>query len=469
MARKQILRYNSKLKILAGELRNRSAFSFIIRLFICMVLSGSFPGNPHAQIAQTVTISSSPNPVGSGARALGMGGAFIGVADDATAASWNPGGLIQLETPEISVVGAYNHRTEDTTYAAFPEASGPQRVSTAEINYFSLALPFSLFSKNMIFSLNYQHLYDFNKAVSYGFTQTAPAGPPLTLNNLIDYEQEGALRAISPAFAVQITPKLSFGFTLNFWEDLFEDNGWESNYHQTGAGVFAGFPFTSRVDIREKYQMTGFNYNIGFLWNMNHTFTLGGVFKSPLSADLQHEYHYADSITFPTAPASNSSNQVNLTEDETLDMPMSYGLGLAVRLSDAFTVDVDIYRTEWGDYTLRRADGTESNPITGKPQNLSDIGATTQVRLGGEYLVIGEKMVFPVRAGVFYDPEPSEKNPDDFMGFSLGAGIIYKKMVYDVAYQYRFGRDVRTATVGDAASSQDVDQHTVYVSFIYHF
>jgi len=445
------------------NLRNITLF------FICILLAGPFPGNLHAQITQTVSISSSPNPVGSGARALGMGGAFIGVADDATAASWNPGGLIQLEAPEISVVVAYNHRTEDTTYMAFPEASGPQRISTTEINYISLSYPFRLFAKNMIFCLNYQHLYDFNKTVAYGYTYTASTGPALTLNNLIDYEQEGAFRAVSPAFAVQVTPKLSVGFTLNFWEDLFEDNGWESNYHSSGTGTFAGFPFTSSVDIREKYQMEGFNYHIGFLWNINNTFTLGGVFKSPLSAGLQHDYHFASSVTFPTAPASNSANQVNLTEDETLEMPMSYGMGLAVRLSDAFTIDVDIYRTEWGDYALRRADGTESNPITGKPQSQSDIGATTQVRIGGEYLVIGEKMVIPLRAGVFYDPEPSEKNPDDFMGISLGTGIAYKGMVYDVAYQYRFGRDVRTTTVGDAASSQDVDQHTVYVSFIYHF
>jgi len=441
------------------SLRNITLF------FICILLAGPFPGNLHAQIAQSVSISSSPNPVGSGARAIGMGGAFIGVADDATAASWNPGGLIQLETPEISVVVSYNHRTEDTTYMAFPEASGPQSISTTEINYISFSYPFSLFAKNMVFSLNYQHLYDFNKTVAYAYTYSSGI---LTLNNSLDYKQEGAFRAVSPAFAVQITPKLSLGFTLNFWEDLFEDNGWESNYHSSGTGTLAGDPFISSVDIREKYQMEGFNlnYNIGFLWNINNTFTLGGVFKSPLSASLRHDYHYVDSITFP---ASSSSNQVNLTEDVTLDMPMSYGMGLAVRLSDAFTVDVDIYRTEWGDYALRRADGTESNPITGKPQSQSDIGATTQVRIGGEYLVIGNKMVIPLRAGVFYDPEPSEKNPDDFMGFSLGTGIAYKSMVYDVAYQYRFGRDVRTATVGDETSSQDVDQHTVYVSFIYHF
>src|SRR3989449_513590 len=37
-----------------------------------------------------------------GARALGMGGAFIGVADDATAAVTNPAGLVILQRPELS-------------------------------------------------------------------------------------------------------------------------------------------------------------------------------------------------------------------------------------------------------------------------------------------------------------------------------------------------------------------------------
>ncbi len=42
---------------------------------------------------------------GSGARALGMAGAFTAIADDATAASWNPAGLCVLERPEASLVG----------------------------------------------------------------------------------------------------------------------------------------------------------------------------------------------------------------------------------------------------------------------------------------------------------------------------------------------------------------------------
>lgn len=40
--------------------------------------------------------------LGAGARALGMGGAFVGVADDATAAYWNPAGLTWLNGWEIT-------------------------------------------------------------------------------------------------------------------------------------------------------------------------------------------------------------------------------------------------------------------------------------------------------------------------------------------------------------------------------
>jgi hypothetical protein len=44
--------------------------------------------------------------LGVGARALGMGGAFAGVADDATTCFWNPAGLSQLDTKELSLMHA---------------------------------------------------------------------------------------------------------------------------------------------------------------------------------------------------------------------------------------------------------------------------------------------------------------------------------------------------------------------------
>jgi long-subunit fatty acid transport protein len=51
------------------------------------------------------------NIMGAGARARGMGGAFIGVADDATAVGWNPAGIANLDKPEASAVGLFNMKT----------------------------------------------------------------------------------------------------------------------------------------------------------------------------------------------------------------------------------------------------------------------------------------------------------------------------------------------------------------------
>ena len=52
------------------------------------------------------------SPVGFGARAAGMGGAFTAVADDGAAAYWNPAGINQLGiftlTPGIGAYGAYD-------------------------------------------------------------------------------------------------------------------------------------------------------------------------------------------------------------------------------------------------------------------------------------------------------------------------------------------------------------------------
>ena len=41
---------------------------------------------------------------GTGARAVGLGGAFIALADDASAVSFNPAGLAQLLSPEFCLV-----------------------------------------------------------------------------------------------------------------------------------------------------------------------------------------------------------------------------------------------------------------------------------------------------------------------------------------------------------------------------
>jgi len=214
----------------------------------------------------------------------------------------------------------------------------------------------------------------------------------------------------------------------------------------------------------DRYTFNGVNANLGFLWCFNKI-TLGGVIKTPFTADLTHEssWYYLEN------PGSNSPDPIVLTYDEKLDMPVSYGIGVAYRFSDSLTASMDIYRTEWDDFILTDHMGERYSAITQKPADESKSDPTNQVRIGAEYLFIGQKYVLPLRGGIFYDPAPAEGSPDDFYGFAVGSGIVVNRFMFDAAYQYRFGDNVGSHIMPNWDFSQDVVEHTVYSSVIIHF
>lgn len=428
------------------------------------------PQNCIAQdLLQRIEIPSTLNPVGSGARALGMGGAFIAVADDATAGSWNPGGLIQLETPEISVVGAYFQRTEDNTFGTHPEASGPQDITDSNINYLSAALPFMVLNRNMVISVNHQHLYDFNRQWEFSFPlSTSETGT--SVDQDVDVDQEGSLSALGIAYCVQVTSRFSFGITFNFWEDGLYENRWHLKTFQSGAGINdQGNDFIFEHNVTDEYDLKGFNTNLGILWNINSHITLGLVFKSPFTADLSHKKDIEMDLVVPNDPGLNLRQSSSKKTDEKLDMPMSYGLGLAYRFSDKFTISMDIYRTEWDDYILTNSEGDKISPITGEPADEADVEPTHQIRFGAEYLYIQDRLIIPIRGGLFYDPAPADGDPDDFYGVSCGSGFAIGKIVFDIAYQYRFGNDVSEYILKEFDFSQEVREHKLLSSLIYYF
>lgn len=435
----------------------------------------SFQDVASPQIITDIKINSSPNPVGSGARATGMGGAFIAIADDATAASWNPGGLMQLETPEVSIVGSCDISRDDYDSESHPEASGMNEITRYDLNYFSIAYPFQFAAKNMVVSLNYQKLYDMNKNMDFHITSTGwlPGFPQYEIRDNVRFRQRGSLKAISPAYAIQITPRFSVGATFNIWTDeLFWDNDWTANTDEMFSGIgVTGTTYRNKRTRKESFShFKGFNMNIGFLWDVNPTITIGAVFKTPFDASLRYRYKETQKVYQP-AIGSIMTNSVAFSEHRDLKMPMSYGLGVAFRLSDVWTISFDVYRTNWSRFFMETRENGDFSPIDGTPRRYSHVHDTTQVRVGGEYLLMLEKTIIPLRAGLFYDPQPSQKHPGDCFGFSLGSGIMLNKHVLlDWAYQMRYGHHVCGGSLGGISDAKaDIIQHKLMLSMIYHF
>lgn len=421
-----------------------------------------------ATLFQQVGVTTSPNPVGSGARAMGMGGTFIGIADDATAASWNPAGLIQLETPEFSIVGDRLNGKEKFSSNTHPEANNIGKTDITDINYFSVSYPFEK-PRNIVISINYQRLYDFERSFDYSYDYSS-AGVDLMQDK--HFDQRGSISAMGLAGAFEINPDLSLGLTMNLWtDDLFWSNGWKESYTESGVGNQSGVPVAIDTYMTDQYSgFKGINFNFGLIWNLSKSITLGCVLKTPFKATIQHNFNYSQTSVFDPPVDTTVTSQFSTAEKVTLKMPLSYGLGLGWRMSDALSLGIDVYRTDWSKYVLKDSQGNRFSPIDGRPVADSNVKDTTQIRMGGEYLYIlpESRSVIPFRAGIFYDPEPSYGEVKDFYGIALSSGISHKQFIFDIAYQLRWSDGI---DAGDliATSRADVKEHKIFTSIIYHF
>jgi hypothetical protein len=74
-----------------------------IWLVVLMVVLMPGDGWAAKEFAKVGTIGGQFLKIGVGARAVGMGGAFVSVADDATAIYWNPAGIARIQKSVISI------------------------------------------------------------------------------------------------------------------------------------------------------------------------------------------------------------------------------------------------------------------------------------------------------------------------------------------------------------------------------
>jgi hypothetical protein len=478
-----------------------------VKVFSLIILLLAFyPIHANAQELKRLEIPSSFNPVGSGAQALGMGGAFIAVADDATAASWNPGGLWQLDIdePEASVVGGLVVREEDNRFAANPEANDSEVISFSALNYMSIAYPFPsvLGGRRLIVSANYQHLYDMHRSWRFPLQQSEE---DLNIEQHVDYRQTGALTALGISFGTQLTKPnwpiiekewgiIGVGVTINFWDAGFNKNQWEQRTLQTGSGTLGNNAFEFTAAGRDRYTLSGINANIGIHWRSPEDyFAVGIVYKTALKADLEHESRFESDLRYPDNPSANTSTlPITRKTDERLEFPSTIGLGLAWKPNDSgnTVVTLDIYRTDWGDFVLEDKNGYRTSPISGKPIGEADIDPTYPVRFGFRQIFEIKKnntpqYKVPLRLGLLYDPAPAEGNPDNFFGFTIGSGIDLteqtkddseapqngrlRNLLMDFAYQLRFAHNAGTSILQNLGFEQDVSEHSLFTSLIIRF
>ncbi|GAC1428837.1 MAG: hypothetical protein NVSMB68_00950 [Thermoanaerobaculia bacterium] len=252
-----------------------------------------------------------------GARSLGMGGAFLGLADDASAAEANPAGLTILRKPEVSLEARNYQETQlFTTSGTFPDVvrtpfthySQRVVVSFASAVYpiknkFTVGLYYHEPLKNsgggIVFPKFNQTTGKLETKTPNFYLPTA-GGEPISQASCLTLRQQtknpaacleyrvdpfiSALdvrqRTFGLAGAWQVLPTLSIGanarfqtfregaFTFRFNPDTFDAKNVtvQATAHASGADV----KLTQEHDI---------NFGLGFKWEPSDKFSLGAVAK----------------------------------------------------------------------------------------------------------------------------------------------------------------------------------------------
>jgi long-subunit fatty acid transport protein len=360
-----------------------------------------------------------PEPVGSGARALGQS-AFIAVADDATAASWNPAGLINLEKAEASFVGAWKTNTIDLTSATPDTSYDENGWSLGEINFMSYAQPLAVGNTDVVISVNYHQVYD----LGLEFDWISEDEDEI---EIVKGESEGAVAAYSLAGGLSMPdhPEITIGASFNWYTHSLL-NGYVRQVEQTTLWPDDDYWYTT---IETLDDLRGHNFTFGLLWDayerQENLLTLGLVYHTAFTAKVDQGLSEADRYN-PT-PVPSPVDHLDI------DFPRSLGAGVNYRFTDWFSVAFDVQWTDWSEFTH-----TDANPGSTPSDD------TLAYRLGGEYLFPQRdpESVLACRGGAFYEPRPAWHKIVPVYGLSAGLGwTLRERFSLDFAYQYRWGEE----------------------------
>ena len=417
----------------------------------------------HAQIGLSL------NRAGSGARAAGMGDAFIAVSDDGTAASWNPAGLAQLRQPEFSLVYVVSeHGLELSGVRSLDEsvayATPDYGYTNSSIDFASAAVPFSVAGKPATVQLGWHRLYQLSADLT-GNIDRVPLDPPGPATVVAkDARTVGDIDVFSVAGAVKLTRHLLVGGSVDFWRGRWTDR---LSLIEPSAPEGAPEFFSNAQDVR----LSGESFSGGILltypaWNV------GLVYHAPFSSSFQVD----GEVLVPGMPA------VEIDGDLRFRLPRSVGAGVARRFGPRWTASVALTHDQWTEALVEGVPGTDG-PVSffdNLPPELSTTRDTVSLNVGVEHLFLREGSVIPLRLGFGWEPQggmdPLTRDPVNYLLVTAGGGYNTNRFKFDAAVQYRTGTfrgsDVYSPATAvafgrDAVGLASADEWRIKVSAIY--
>ena len=413
-----------------------------------------------------------------GMKAMSMGGAFVGLADDPTALYYNPAGITQLNNkvniastlafgifhPTIHSPEIYdkygilrlsdNNKEQDTRFAKIPSMYITYKFSDKIYAGFAIFAPFGTATDwthtwiGRYFSDKIDlKTYDFNPTIAYKFNDKLSVA--FGINYVYgDVEIKKSFSYPFLAFNPQVQSTLGFSVStasqLSLYNRLYDRN----------------YDVDIKLDGDTGSSGRGWGFNFGLMYKPNNEWQIGFIYRSEVNLDFKGKatYNYMPGITTLGSEVGIPQMSYPLFQKSSITasikLPDYAALGIVNKSFDKWTLLLDIYWTGWSDYkalTVKYAGFPYSSTV---PKNWNDVLA---VRLGAQYQ-ISDKIA--VRFGYMHDESPtvdSTRGPElacsDRNDITLGFGYKMGKFNIDAAYLLAFFKHKRSNLVDETTGT----------------
>jgi len=407
-------------------------FSFwSITLFCCAV---------YAQTDETIFREFRFDFTTPGARANALGKAFVGLADEATAAFNNPAGLTVLEHPEITL----EFRNTNSQYTSLQEKSpySLQNGSILEPESTVDRISFGSFSFskfNMNFSIFFVNQLDYVKETTQDQTDWLHNDPtaPYSFSYLNFHQARMRLDTFGLGFGKRFK-RTSFGGAVGF-------SRFDYSYNYFSRLTSEDLGLLELVDSEALGNQIEPSFVFGAHYHLTDQLRIGLAFKR------QPKFHFEEIVKTIERPEEHAI-------PVTFKVPDSLTIGLSYLPFDRLTLLLDFNRI-WYNQLV----GENFTVISGNDYLPSDyeVPEVTESHFGIEYLWPVRGHIFAFRGGAYLNPDHKTRfkgtdysyqgdvqafvfntgKTEDVKGFSLGLGYVWNnKYQIDFAYTQEEGQ-----------------------------
>jgi hypothetical protein len=470
------------------------------------ILSGTLllaSGSAYSQFPEDALRLSLPG-IGVGARALGMGTAYTGIASDYSAIYWNPAGLAQLKYGEFMGTITFPAVVDEGTF--FGNTTATTTTGT-HLGALGFAAPFPVKRGSFVVALGFHRDNSFANGLGYeGFNpshsfaqNSAPDGQAYgsDLSENLSYQlyladldtvngvfispirdrvtqiaqvtEAGGVNAWSLAGAVDLAHNFALGVTLTYHAGSYS---YDRRYSEEDrAGLYQAFPFDfAALDVDEYIDddISGFSARFGVHYR-------GDFLRFGLAATTPTWYSVKETFGVTNArstfddgssePAGSRFTTVYYTEyDVTTPWVLSGGIAFSFGefLVLSGSADVRDYATmKFGDATPEVEALNTEIQTTFRPTINLRAGAEMQIPL----------TTIRLRGGAMYLPSPYRDDDESFARKYLtgGVGILFGGTVMlEAAYAYGWWNTFRANDVASTVSEK-ITSHTAMLGLSYRF